>query len=321
MDRAPERAWDEDGLPAIGTWRGELESLSYDDWTGLDRVKRQKRWLWCGAMTDEVAVGAAIVRTGYAANVFVWVFDRTAHEFLEDVSRVLPPPAASVADYPNDGHVARYRGLLEGLSVERDGSRWNLAGRIADVRLDLEIDERAEPITAICPVPRTAEESDQNVQQSINVTRKQARAACSGAIRVGTRRIAVDGAGFLDFSHGMLARETIWNWAIGAGTTASGKEIGFNLVSQFNEGLENVVWTEGGPRYVGPVRFDTADETWSVQGNGIELSLGIAAIRSQDLDLGLVVSEYVQPLGPWRGTIDGESFEGAGVAEYHRSVW
>ena len=62
-------------------------------------------------------------------------------------------------------------------------------------------------------------------------------------------------------------------------------------------------------------------EAWAVTGDGLELELEREGTRSQNLDLGLVVSEYVQPLGRWTGTIDGQAFEGVGVAEFHRSVW
>ena len=313
---APDSVWDDEGHARFGTWGGELMSLSYEDWQGIDRVKREKRWLWLGFFSEELAAAIAIVRTGYAANVFVWVFDRKAGKFLEDVTRVLPGPAAVVADIPADsGEIARYRAVLEGFRVQRDGTKWRVFGRIADVRLDVELVEEADPVTAICPVGTGGPRS------WVNVTRKQAVARTSGTVRAGTHNLSANGHGFIDFSHGMLARETVWRWGIGSGSLADGRRVGFTLVADFNDSLENVLWIDGTPRAVGPVTFDTSAEAWAVTGDGLELELEREGTRSQNLDLGLVVSEYVQPLGRWTGTIDGQAFEGVGVAEFHRSVW
>lgn len=321
LPEAPPSPWNEDGDALVGTYRGECASAPFDDVYGrLARVRAQKRWLWCGAMAPDVAVGLAIVRTGYVANVFCWVFDRARGEFLQDTSRVLPRAAVDVARSPGSGLIARYRALVEGFAVHREGDIWRIDGAVGDTHLDLEIRESAAPSTAICPVPGTDE------PRRINVTRKQAIAEVNGSVRVGTRRIQLSGAaGLLDHSHGMLAGETVWQWAIGGGRFLDdGSRVGFNVVASFNDGLENTIWIDGEPSFAGLVDFEIPDErteSWAVVGDRLDLRLVPEGLRAQELDLGVVASDYLQPLGTWRGTIDGRDVELDGVAELHRSVW
>jgi hypothetical protein len=284
----------------------------------MQRVRRQKRWLWFGAIADDVAIGAAIVRTGYAANVFCWAFDRNQPQFREDVSRVLPRPTVAVARTAASDQVGRYRGLFEDLRVMRDEDVWTIDGHVGDVRLQVRIEERAVPVTAVCPV--------EGVDRGVNVTRKQACAVMSGTVRAGSLRTELDDApAFIDHSHGMLAGETIWQWAIGHVRTDEGRPIGLNLVASFNDAMENVLWIDGVPHLAGPVQFefdpDAFDAPWRVTGDDLDLTLEVEGIRTQTLDLGVVASEYVQPIGRWTGTIHGSDVSGVGVAEHHRSVW
>lgn len=320
LEPAPKTPWNSAGEPRLGTYAGECSTLPFDEWIGrLDRVRSQKRWQWFGAVSDDVAVGGAIVRTGYAGNVFCWVFDRTRGEFLADVTRVVPLPAVSVAScVSGNGLAARYQAFIEGFEVIRVEDTWRIEGKVGDVRLDLVVTESGTPATAICPSAST-------VRHAAHVTRKQAVATASGRIRSGSSVFDLsDAPAFLDYSHGILAGETIWQWAIGSGTLEDGSSAAFNVVAAFNDAMENVVWIDGTPRFVGEVHFELPEDlryTWRVEGDGLSLELDVEAVRAQELDLGLVASDYAQPLGVWRGTIDGQSFTGVGVAENHRSVW
>lgn len=316
---APVSPWTPEGEPIFGTFRGECSVVAFEDRVNrIARVRTQKRWLWCGVMNDDIALGLAIVRTGYAANVFCWVYGEPQTEFLADISRVLPVFAVEVAPTPPErGLVARYRAIVEGVEVSRVGQQWRIRGTVGDVHLDLEIDEHGVPMTAICP---TATDPP-----GVNVTRKQVVARAAGTVRVGTERFALqDATALLDHSHGLLPRETNWQWAIGAGTfTDDASPVGFNFVAQFNDGLENAIWLGAEPSAAGHVEFTIPPERgpWRVRGERVDLELVPTQWRAQDLDLGVVVSDYLQPFGAWRGTIDGRSVEARGVAELHRSVW
>ena len=318
MPDAPSQPWGEDGELTFGTFVGECTALPIDQRFGATaRVRAQKRWVWIGAMTPELAVGMAIVRTGYAANVFLWLFDRKHRQFLHDITRVVPRPTVDVAATPpRRGIVAKYHAIVERLTVQRDADLWRVQGSVGDARVDLEVREMAVPATAICPTPQPGH---------LNVTRKQATATVTGTVRAGTTRLRIkNGFGMIDHSHGMMERETRWQWAIGNGRFASGEPVGFNVVTEFNDSLENVVWIDGRPDVAGFVDFEAPTERrdpWYLRGERLELEMHAEGYREQVLDLGLVASDYVQPLGTWRGTIDGRDASLHGVAELHRSVW
>lgn len=320
LSPAPATPWTTSGAPCFGTYSGECDEAPFHHWyKRVDRARAQKRWQWCGVLADDVALGVAIVRTGYAANVFCWVFDRARGEFRQDISRVLPRVAVEVSDVPGRHQtVARYRGLVEGVEMRRGAAAWQVSGSVGDVRFDLEIEEQAAPMTAICPVAGSADR--------VNVTRKQVLATARGTVRAQTSRYTLEGApALLDHSHGMLNRETVWQWAIGAGRFEDdGSAVGFNLVAQFNDSLENAIWTDGEPSFAGPAEFmipQGRTAPWRVVGERFDLELSPEGLRAQELDLGLVVSDYLQPLGEWRGQIDGRAVRATGVAELHRSVW
>lgn len=312
---APATPWDGTTLLA-GTYRGECERVDIDGRFGrLARVRSQKRWLWCGAMNSAVAVGIAFVRTGYGANVFCWVFDRSSGAFLRDISRITTRSSVHVATAtPNFGEAASFRSLRDRCRLVRDGTRWSLVARIGDINLDIDFTESTPPATAICPTSEPGR---------LNVTRKQAAATTVGTVTVGDMSHDLSGIGMLDHSHGMLPRETVWRWAIGAGTRGE-ERIAFNLVSDFNDQLENVIWVDGVPTAAGRVTFIVPErplDVWRVEGERVDLMLQPEGIRDQTVNLGVLASSYTQPLGVWVGEIDGEPVRCDGVAELHRSVW
>ena len=114
-----------------------------------------------------------------------------------------------------------------------------LRGAFGPVKIfaDMGITQNNPPITAICEVPGNR----------TNITLKQAGLAASGWVEVRGKRhhFEPDALGFLDYTHGLMAHHTSWWWAIGAGISASGKRLAFNLVDGFNQGRENVLWIDG----------------------------------------------------------------------------
>src|SRR5262245_56187581 len=60
------------------------------------RVAHEKRWVYAALAADDLFVGAAVVRLGYAANCFAFAFDRAAGRMVGKFSAVAPPVAADV---------------------------------------------------------------------------------------------------------------------------------------------------------------------------------------------------------------------------------
>ena len=324
VPRAPAR-----NSPTFGTYAGRCGDtrLSLDGVSRLRQYLSEKRWQWFAAFDDELAVGGAVVDAGFFGTMFCWVFDRAAGELLVDEDIVVPSPLVSVTTHPTVGHIAGVGLPGYRLEMHRQHDSLRVEGRIAgaELALDFAPDDRTA-ITAVCPVAgRTG---------GVNVTQKEPGVAVSGRVSLDAsgdeRTLAgadggertLDGVGFLDYSHGLLARETRWDWAFAHAQAPDGTPVSFNLVAGFNDGLENVVWVDGEPRAVGAASL-TSGERWRVETacGTVDATLAVEGRREQHIDAGLVASRYDQPLGRWTGTVAGHDIEGVGVAEQHHTRW
>ena len=140
---------------------------------------------------------------------------------------------------------------------------------------------------------------------------------------LGGRR--VDLPALVDDSAGYHARVTEWEWAAGAGTSADGRDVRWNLVTGIHDGAtgsERRIWVDGEPYEVGPVTFSEAlDEVDFAEGGALRFAA--RAERARDDNLLLFASDYRQPFGTASGTLPGgiELVNGAGVMERHRARW
>ena len=315
------------GAVAFGTYEGIVKSASLGDVARglrLGRVgalKEEKRWQWWGVMDEQVAAGAAIVRLGYASQVFFWCFDRAQGRMLCDHEVTLAPWGAQVSDAPGEGVVASFEGSgsSKGEVVRHGQGGAMMRGALGDAVWEIALEgECVTPVTAVCPVRRGR----------VNTTVKQSGLLASGWVEVAGRRYELtnQALGMLDYTHGLLERHTAWRWAIGAGVGEGGESLSFNLVSGFNEGLENVVWLGGVPRAVGPAQIllDRAhpEQMWRVEAEGVLLTLAVEGVRRASTDLVVVGSHYTQPIGVWSGEVCGVKLGRVwGVAEDHLARW
>jgi len=268
---------------------------------------REKKWQWFSVFDEKLALGGAIVDVGYVSKVFLWIFDRENQTWWLDGTQTLGPKRVFVANDVNTRNIAHGGGL----KIMRDGSIWKVLGHFEGAKLDLTFTATAPPMTALCPTP-----------VGWNVTRKQVSLSVAGVVRgIGEHKFH-DATGFLDHSHGIMARHTSWLWALGGGQLADGIAIGFNAISGFNGDMENAIWV--GDDVFGFERAEfTKGASWRVKDSKgmIDLELDIEAVRTEDLDLKLVKSKYEQPLGIWRGTLAGHEVSLVGVAEDHMATW
>lgn len=323
---APEAATDEASAPRLGAFGGRIRTVELAGAgraAGLSRPARllaEKRWLWFGAGNSACAIGGAIVDLGWTGNVFLWLLDRRARRLLVDETAVLPAGLAHAADAPSAPTLATVRLLPTGsLRATRAGDRVWIEGKIFGTTIELELDGAGlTPLAAVCPVPGGR----------LNVTHKEAALSAHGTAVVRGQRFALDGAGFLDHTHGLLARRTTWRWAAAFGHTDDGRPVGINLVHGFNEGLENAVFVGGKALGVGAAtfHFDPARPSapWKVttDDGAVELTLEVEAVRSANVDLRVARSRYEQPIGGWSGRIaDVRVSNLLGVAEDHDALW
>ncbi|HET7786946.1 MAG TPA: DUF2804 domain-containing protein [Myxococcales bacterium] len=325
LSAAPERLLDGDGVPRFGLYAGAIADAGLaglEDAPGLvQRRLMEKKWQYLFVATPEVMLALAVIDCGYLSTGMCAVFDRGGRRLLVDENPVLPPLCAQVSDGPGEMSArlfgprieARLQRTPKGLSVK---AKWVHA----QVDLLLDVARAPPPISAVASV---------GAPGRFDFTQKTVLVPAEGEVRAANVRFPVHGqlAG-LDYTHGLLARETAWRWAFGSGRSGL-RQVGFNFSDGFLQGEgENAIWLDGEPRAVGPVTFAFDPESplgpWRVQSRDgrVDLVFQPEGYRRQTVDLKVILSRYLQPFGTFSGSLDGVGIEGVpGVTEDHAARW
>ncbi len=324
LPKAPQRLIAAGGGPAFGLYAGPVADASMsglrDAPEALRRRFVEKRWQYAFVATPEMMLALAIVDCGYLSSGICAVFDRGGRRFLVDDDPVLPPLCAQVGDAPGEGMSARLFGPALRARMQREAGVISIRASWAHAAIDLLLDaSRAPPpISAIASV---------GVPGRFDFTQKTVLVPAEGEVRVGNVRFPVRGepAG-LDYTHGLLARDTCWRWAFGSGRSGR-HQLAFNFSEGFLEGEgENAIWIDGDVQAAGPVRFlfdgGAPRGSWRVQGADIDLVFQPEGCRTKNVDLKLIRSRFLQPFGTFSGRVAGIAIDGlAGVTEDHAARW
>lgn len=307
---APREVLDPAGDARLGTFHGSFHRV---DWSArlpgarglVQRLVRRKRWLWGGIATKEVFVGFAMVDVGYASNAFAFAVDLERGGVIADNSYLgLPGVGAKIGDKPGDGALSEFSGRGGHFRARRpEGTAaWVIEVAAADLKLEAVLD------TAHAPPP--AAMVMRVVDGDTTATQKANLLPATGTLRAGGRRFDLaDGFGGLDYSHGLLGRQTAWRWAFGMGRAADGTPAGFNLSDGLSveSGAENVAWVGGELVKVGPARFTFdakhPDGAWQVrtEDGALDLRFTGQGSHAEQRNLGLVRSRFVQVAGTFAG--------------------
>jgi hypothetical protein len=313
------------GEVRVGAYEGHLRSIDWRPVAGsLFSGARAKRWQFMSLFTDEVAVACAIADLGWMASTFLGVLDRQTRKLVVDLSLDgLPGFQAQVATHPGEGSFSSWLGRGLELRLHRPAStpRWSFAaqGQGLEIEADLDADGAPPTLCAIAVPPGGRG----------NSTHKTVGLPASGRLTAGGKTWSLDG-GFasLDYTNGLLARDTRWRWA-----SATSGTLGLNLVSGFNGAVENAVWVNGQLVKVGEAQIEidprapldrfpvrTVDDV-------VDLVFTPEGRREQHKDFFVARSVYVAPFGTWKGVIrppGGAEVEVdglPGLAEDHVARW
>src|SRR5260370_9275595 len=173
----------------------------------------------------------------------------------------VPGPWISVGNRP--GLKARARFLMPGVrfafgpieqarqyrvEVESYGKPW--AKPVFALDVHLVNPSNGSPLTVIAPFLGDG---------IVNVTEKWVGLPASGRVTTDAQTFSLEGAvvGF-DYTHGYLARRTVWQWAFANGRLSDGRTLGFNIAKGVNPGAElneNAVWIGSKLIPLGPAQF------------------------------------------------------------------
>jgi hypothetical protein len=242
-----------------------------------------KRWRYVGVFGPDVMLCAGVVRVGGVPQSFWAVWDRETRVLREHTRMRL-------------GTVALPDGAVR---VRDDG-----------VAIDLVLTAAGEPV-AVTSDHRGGE-----------IRTRKTPVTARGSVALGARRIAVDAPALVDDSAGRHARETAWEWCAGAGRTADGRAVAWNLVAGIHDaprGSERAVWIDGVAHEPPPVVFAPGLDAVG----DLRFAAEAQRARHDRILFGLVESEYRQPFGTFSGTLPGgvEIAAGYGVMERHRARW
>jgi hypothetical protein len=320
------------GLPRFGSYLGAVPSVDLAAFAGgaLRRVAREKRWMYVGVASEDTFVALAIVRFGYVATTFAYAFDATAMRMLASCSVLAPPTRCQVADRMGAGALASFRfgGSFARIERPAHSDSYFVDAELKDFTLHAVLDSTDAPpaITAIAPVGPGRD-------ALVNTTEKRALLSVKGELSIGGRRRPLDGAlGGYDYTHGLLARRTMWRWAFGMGHAKSGERVAFNLVQGFVGEPECAAWVDGEvfPLHEGRFSFDPGSplSEWRVStaDGAVDLKFTPGGMHAEQKNLGLVASNFVQPSGVYEGTlrVGGKELvleRVLGVTEDQDSLW
>jgi len=321
---APERLMGAEGI-RFGRYREPIldPRLALRPWERF----RLKEWHYSSVTTDRVFVAFGLVSLGYMANAFLYLVDRRRPEQLLEYE-ALSPLGLGMRFAPSSiaGRTSFRKGR-DRLEISYDEC-WL-------VRIDLHLPGghlrgsfRIEPRESLALVHPLGD-------RRAAYTHKAAGLPVSGLLQLDTERYELEGAlGVLDWTRSLADRETRWKWASSATRLESGESFGLNLSAEVyddeaGDSRENAFWLGGKVRALGGVRFELPRnpgcEDWSIrsrEGEEVALRFRPLGARSQQVNLRLVRSDFVQPYGLFDGYVAGHRLDAAfGVVEDHLALW
>ncbi len=294
------------GLALHGTYRGSFESVDLSSLrpSRLSQLTREKKWIYVALVREPWMIALAIVDLGYAQTAFGFAY-REGEGLVADLRSVPGLPFLSHVRQDGVNRIdARLTGPGGRFSIrERRGERTldiRASARGLELRASLDLSRAAPTLTAVAPVRGGI----------VDVTEKRALAPVRGAALIHGERVDLDGGlGGFDLTIGLLARETRWNWGFFMGRAESGEPIALNLVEGFVGQPECALFGTNSLHALSEGRFEMDRARplapWKVRTERGECDLVFepGAVHDEALDLGLLRSRFVQPIGAFRGTI------------------
>lgn len=332
--------------PRFGDYQGLSAVLTPPPHEGVtapvSQFLRHKRWMYTFAATDEIILTCAIVDAGPTGTTFLTIADRRTGHILADISRPGGVrPFISINDKPGNGHSCRYRMPGSDVSMRTQDDTLRVRAKIGSpiglpaigkpaVDLDLTFDIAASPALTVISQLQTD-------PPAVSTTGKNAALPVTGTVivRLGgfVHRFSVNGLGGFDYTSGHLPRHTHWRWAFFSGRLPDGSPIGMNLTSGFSglEGAcrENSLWLDGRLIALDPdatIDYDAQDpaKPWQVAtaDGDVELQFQPIGVHKESLNLGVIRSRFLQPVGEFTGTVRGVVVENMpGVVENQDTLW
>lgn len=331
MKSAPTGVVAVDGSVNFGKFSGKLAQI---DWTGLAAPHRRsrwwqffhhKQWQYVALATEEIFCGIAIVDVGWTNTAFAYAFDRRERRLLASFSQDgLPGLSARFNAHPADAAASSFRFLKHRIDYRHLATSQNYQLELECGDLSIAASFEAQAATPFLSAV------GQVAGGSVHATLKSSGLPLHGSVNIKGREFDLSGGiASFDHSNGFLARETAWRWA-----SAHNLELGFNLQAGYFGNNENALWLDGQLISLGAAQFefDPAQPLlpWHIytEDGLLDLQFQPEGCRSENKNLLIASSRYVQPIGTFSGWVKASKNASArrienllGVTEDHFSRW
>jgi hypothetical protein len=313
------------------------------------RGMRLKNWHYTSVSSPELFFACAIVDAGYIGTSFAYVVDRRTSQMHEWTTLAPMSSGIRIADNSLDGSTTVEQRGFGTIALGNDSAS---GLRTVEAHLDGALGRRTKPpLHARFEIWDWGKEPDPIVvvEESDRgrwlYTHKCYGLEAQGTLRCGDlEQTVAPGSGHagLDWNLGYRPNETYWNWAAGGGSATDGTRIGFNLTahrawdgsSDDDHGAtDSALWIGGRCIKLDRVEFDYDHRAmmrpWHIKDDRGLCRLRFTPLgkRSDDVNLGLVVSRFHQPYGRFEGelrTPEGDEKvidDVFGVTEQHFARW
>ncbi|HDQ26866.1 MAG TPA: DUF2804 domain-containing protein [bacterium] len=326
--------FDSGGRPSFGIYTTPFKSLDIGDFRPYGKKGRAssgipglKRWIFLGVSGREFSFGLAVVHLGYLSNLFAYCYDRSAGRIVSEADIIAPFGMNTLfAGSGSEG----------GISFSFGGCRAQITLMKKAAALKAEMGKGFSAALEFKRVEKSMNAVTRNGLKGFNYTLKEAGLEASGFVRARGKEYDVKPGpcANIDYTFGIPARSTFWNWACGSGAGSRGSKIGFNFAQGINETghTENAFWVNGKMVKVDSVDFIYNDlellEEWRITSSDkkVDLVFKPEGERGKNLNIGLITSYYHQPFGMFYGTLgDGKRKyalkEVYGFTEEHEARW
>ena len=284
---------------------------------------QRKAWIFVSIICQDFILSFAIVDAGYLGTAFTYVYDRNTNHFYEEKKDI---PYAFAEEFRPS--------LQKSWRLEQGKQCW-LVEPLTERQLALYF--RGEKLSFSATLSLT----DQGINvlapakdRPYHYTYKNQALAIEGQYKLhGKKHFFTNDCASIDFSYGYPPRDTFWNWASLLGYSKSGDAVGINLVSPFNDELENCLWFNGEVTLLGKADFayskpmDKYNATIAVSGRQkLKIRFFPEGARKENTDLLLLKSQFTQVFGQFVAEYSKDEsktivIEGFGLLEEHHAFW
>lgn len=328
---APASVLQPDGQPNFGQFAGHPAQIDWSDLAPPYRRGRiwqhfhHKRWQYLALATDKLFCGIAIVDVGWTNTAFAYAFDRQQGKLIASFSQDgVPGMSARIHPHPASGAASRFRFFGKRIDYRQlpDSQRYQLDLQcgLFSIAASFDAQDAAPCLLAVGPISKGA----------VHATVKSAGMPLHGTLDVAGHSYDLNGGvASFDHSNGFLARETAWHWA-----SAHSLELGFNLQAGYFGSHENALWLDRQLIRLGAAQFDFDPAQpmlpWHIHTDDglLDLHFQPEGCRSENKNLLVAVSRYVQPIGTFSGWVKASPDATprrvenlVGVTEDHFSRW